>query len=59
MTFVEGVRHHDRDTILVTGGMGNIGKYLVRELLLQGYKVIALDVQDLREGLKTSCARKA
>jgi len=41
----------NRDTILITGGMGNIGKYVVRELLFQGYSVVSLDLQDLTEEL--------
>ena len=37
----------ERKGILVTGGMGNIGKYLVADLLSSGYQVLSLDVQDL------------
>lgn len=33
--------------VLVTGGMGNIGKYLVKELLGAGYSVICMDIQNL------------
>jgi nucleoside-diphosphate-sugar epimerase len=33
--------------VLVTGGMGNIGKYLVKELLGMGYSVICMDIQNL------------
>ena len=36
----------DKGTILLTGGMGNIGKYVLRKLLGSGYRVICLDVQD-------------
>ena len=48
----------EQATVLVTGGMGNIGKYVVRELLYQGYSVIALDVQDLRSDLVTLLREK-
>ncbi len=41
--------------ILVTGGTGFTGKALVRRLLGEGYKVVALDYQ---EGLKTEELRK-
>jgi nucleoside-diphosphate-sugar epimerase len=40
-----------KGSILVTGGMGNIGKYVVRGLLLQGYKVLILDLQEQKENL--------
>jgi nucleoside-diphosphate-sugar epimerase len=35
------------DTVLVTGGTGFIGVYVVAELLERGYRVVALDVRGL------------
>jgi nucleoside-diphosphate-sugar epimerase len=42
-----------KGTILVTGGMGNIGKNVVRKLLGSGYRVLCLDVQDRNADLIT------
>lgn len=38
--------------ILITGGMGNIGKYVVSDLLHRGFHIASLDVQDLTNQLK-------
>ena len=45
-TFLERTIRKNEGVILVTGGMGNIGKYVIRRLLGSGYRVICLDVQD-------------
>ncbi len=34
-----------QQTVLVTGAFGNVGRYTVRLLLEQGYRVVATDVQ--------------
>ena len=45
------IRHRRAPSVLVTGAMGNIGKYVIVELMKAGYGVIALDVRDKSDEL--------
>lgn len=44
--------HRQPKAIFITGGMGNIGKYVVSDLLHRGFHVVSLDVQDLTDQLR-------